>query len=208
MKHPKLLSLLGLTLFIALSFHALSSDDAPIAAKAHEQQADYFAGRIVSKQFNHDGKPQSVMISQSMTHFPNNTALLKQVTLILYQQNEAPVKITADKARILDNHHRIVLQDHVTLTQARSKTNSEKTVLTDEISYYPKQKIARTDKAVVYREPSTEVHSVGMSFDLQAKTIHLSSHARGRYASTDSASHLQPIAITPVRLAERSAAKR
>lgn len=211
MKRRKLLSyalIAGIVGVLMMTLETLSNDAHKKNHATKSSGPDYFARQITTKQFDKNGDQQSQLTSKSMQHFANDTTRLLEVTLILYRHGEAPIQITADEAYITDHSHKIRLQDHVRLHQKASNTNSEKTVLTDEMIYFPKQKLASTDKAVVYREPNTEVHSIGMQFDLKTQQIHLSSKARGHYASTDTNGVMHPIALSPVRLAKRSPTSR
>ena len=68
--------------------------------------------------------------------------------------------------------------------QKENAHTSESTISTEELTYFPKDKLATSALKVTYKQQNNQVEAVGMRAYLNDKRVQLLSQARGTYAPT------------------------
>jgi lipopolysaccharide export system protein LptC len=140
---------------------------------------------LTVKQFNAQGQLVNVLKTPLLHHIPkDNKHWLKTPCILVSQDNDPPWEITSNEATSLNGGEEITFSKHVVIHQTPNATSPESTLLTEEMIYYPKKKIATTNLPVTFEQPGNKVQSQGMMAYLNEKRIKLLGNARGQYDPT------------------------
>lgn len=143
-------------------------------AQTLAQTPDYIIKNIEVHQFNEQGKLVNFLSSPEMTSIPeNNTHWLKKPYIVLYQEGQAAWKISSTNAKSINHGEKITFIKQVVIHQDKSDKNEDNTFKTEELTYIPKKKYATTDQAILFEQPGSVVHSVGMRANLDTKHVQL-----------------------------------
>lgn len=144
--------------------------------------ADVTVHDLTIHQYDSNGQLSHYLHTPLMRHIPeNNTHWFKTPHIIIAQQNQAPWEIHAQQATAINGGQQISFDKHVVVRQKKDGHSEESTFKTEQITYYPKDKLAMTLLDVIYEQPGTTVRSTGMKAYLADKRIQLLSQARGSY---------------------------
>lgn len=150
------------------------------------QTADAIIEQVTLKQFNEQGELVSQLHTPLVEHIPqHNTHRIKSPLISFTHNNEAPWQIQAKHAVSINGGKKINFYEDVKIHQASSEHNSESTLYTSQISYYPYKKIAITHKEVTFIQPSTTVKARGMKANLADNHIQLLQDARGTHVPSE-----------------------
>lgn len=151
--------------------------------KKNDYHADAFLENVVAINMDKYGAPHSQIKTKKIIHYPaNDTAFITQPLIILYSKDEEmPWLTTAEKGISEHGKEKILLIGNVKIHQESGPNNKEETILTSELTIYPKNDLAKTDKPVTFIEPGTIVNAVGMNAFLKEKRVQLLSKTRGEH---------------------------
>lgn len=140
--------------------------------------ADAVITNLSVRQFDKEGKLAHHLNTPEMRHIPkNDTHILKSPQIIITQADQPPMEIRSTMAKALHGGEQITFRNNVIVHQGQNKNTEESTLRTDELLYYPKQKLATSTKVVTFEKPGSIVHSKGMKAYLEDKHIQLLSRA-------------------------------
>ncbi len=140
---------------------------------------DGYAKNLSIQQFDEKGHLNHHLQALSMQSIPQDNAHdFKMPVLTLYEDNQAPWVISAKTARAIYGGQQITLCHDVIIKQAQHATHPASLFKTTELTYFPKQKFATTDKAIMFKQPDKIVHAVGMNAQLDKKHVQLLHHTR------------------------------
>ena len=147
---------------------------------------DLIINDLTVHQFDANGKLVNYLQTPLMRHTPSkNTHWLKMPHIVAVQQKEAHWDIRSEEATSINNGQQITFNKNVIISQKEEKNNKESIFKTEEITYYPKEKLAMTKKEITYSESGNTIQATGMKAYLDEKRIQLLSQARGTYVSND-----------------------
>lgn len=135
-------------------------------------------------QFNAQGNMANHFYTPELTHFPyNNLSQFIEPRIIVYSQasSEQPWLIQANQGESEQGSKIITLSEHVHMHQQGNGTEKEKTILTDEITYYADTDTATTQDIIYFSEPGLHVKSQGMTANLKEQRIHLLQQVTSEY---------------------------
>lgn len=158
----------------------------PLIVKLDDQTlantADSVVSNLTVRQFDAEGMLVNFLESPEMQHVPDkNTNLFKSPHIILKQENQTSWDIRSKKAQSINKGEQITLVENVIIHQDKSEHTQESTFKTEELTYFPKQKLASTALAVVFEQAGSIVHAIGMKAYLEDKHVELLSKARATY---------------------------
>lgn len=134
------------------------------------------------RQFNTDGLLNSYLESKHMQHIPGQDIYLFQEPHVIISQDKDPTEpaweINAQKAEAIEKGQRIVFRHKVIVHQGKGRSTEESTMNTERLFYFPQKKLATSDKAVVFKQSGSTVHSQGMTANLENKHVELLGQAR------------------------------
>ena len=144
--------------------------------------ADITVHHLTVRQYDTEGKLTHYLQTPLMHHIPlNNTHWFKTPHIMVSQQNQPAWDIHAQQATALNGGQKITFNNKVVAHQQQDEHTQESTLETEEMSYFPKDKLAMTLLEVTYKRAGTTVQSTGMKAYLAEKRVKLLSQARGTY---------------------------
>lgn len=145
---------------------------------------DTIIHHLTVQQFDTDGRRIHYLQTPLMRHIPsNNTHQLKTPHIIVIQQNQPAWDIQAKNATALYGGKQITFNDNVVVYQKKEGDNQETTLKTEEITYFPNDKLATTHKDITFIQAGNLVQSTGMTAYLAENRVKLLNNARGTYES-------------------------
>ena len=176
-------------LFLALLCITCSSwyfASSPVVIKldAHtlSTTTDMTINQLTVHQFDTEGRLVNYLKTPLMRHISaNNTHWLKTPHIIISQQNQPAWEIHAQQATALHGGQQITFNKNVVVHQDKDEHTQESTLKTEAITYFPKDKRAKTLLDVTYERTGNIVQATGMEAYLAEKRVKLLSQARGTY---------------------------
>ncbi|WP_133128217.1 LPS export ABC transporter periplasmic protein LptC [Legionella nagasakiensis] len=133
-------------------------------------------------QYDAHGKLVNYLQTPLLRHIPqDNKHWLKTPHIIITQAKEPPWEIRSKQAISLHGGEKITFSKSVVIHQPKDGHTPESTLKTEEMIYFPKEKLAMTEKEVTYEQPGNIVQSTGMKAYLAEKRVQLLNRARGIY---------------------------
>jgi lipopolysaccharide export system protein LptC len=178
-------TILLLILAVALSSWSivLFNTDNVLPTKHNPKEVDIFMQDVVATMLNKQGLPAMKIVSPKIIHFPeNDTTQILSPNVTVYRNTLSPWQINAKFAKTTQGIHKIYFWDHVEIAHAADAQNPETTLKTESLTVFPDKQIAKTDQPIVFAQPDTTVHAVGMLANMELGTIQLLSNAQGDYA--------------------------
>ncbi len=156
------------------SLLATTEDDATLP--------DAYMDNIVATIMNKQGKPSLKIEAPKMVHFVgNDTTYITHPRVTVYRQSPAPWYINSDSAQALNGLEQVIFTNNVVIYHPADTENPHTTMETASLTIFPDKQQAKTDNAVIIKQPDAVVHAVGMLADLNNGTIKLLSQAKGDY---------------------------
>lgn len=171
-----------------LGWYCASSD--PVQRLDKETLAktvDLTVYHLVAKQFDAQGQLLHRLETPQLQHIPyDNTHELVTPYVMFSQSEQPPWELRAQTAKAINGGQMITFSDDVVIHQIDPHTNTESTITTEELTYYPKKKLAVTDKEICLKRPGSVVQSDGMRAYLADSRVELMRNARGQYKDSHS----------------------
>ncbi|MDP3704548.1 MAG: LPS export ABC transporter periplasmic protein LptC [Legionellaceae bacterium] len=143
---------------------------------------DTIVTELSVQQFDVEGRLIHSLQTPLMQHIPkNNTHLLTTPHIVVKESNQAPWEIRSETATALYGGKQITFNNNVIVHQKKYKQTEETTLTTDEITYFPKNKLATTSKEVTLKQANNQMQSTGMKAYLAENRVQLLGNARGHY---------------------------
>lgn len=143
---------------------------------------DTIIHQLTILQFDIDGHLTHYLHTPLMQHIPlNNTHQLKTPHVIVNQLQQPAWEIHAEEAIALHGGEQITFNKHVIIHQNMDAHTPEKSLRTEQITYFPKSKFATTHKEITFDQAKNRVQSTGMQAYLGENRVKLLSNARGVY---------------------------
>lgn len=135
------------------------------------------------KQYNAQGQLAHRLKTPLMTHVPNGDVNhFTQPRITIMQEKQEPWNIQSQEGTSQKGGEKIIFKNQVKLTQKLVNTDAVNYFETEELSYFPKDKMAETSKDIHYVQPGAVVDATGLKAWLNEKRVQLLSNARGIYA--------------------------
>ncbi len=150
---------------------------------SNRHDPDYMMENFVTTQTDIKGQLRYVLAAAKMTHFPDDdTTVLEQPKFTQYATDKPYTKIEGKRANVSPDGEEIEILDDVVVVRDAFKGKGKMTVLTDKLTVFPNQDLAKTDRPVVIKQaPKTVIHATGMVYDKKKKTIQLLKRVNAHY---------------------------
>ncbi|WP_419420882.1 LPS export ABC transporter periplasmic protein LptC [Legionella sp. D16C41] len=143
---------------------------------------DSIAIGLKVQQFDSKGALAHSLESPQAKHIPEKDIYIFATPhIVLKQENEPNWDIHAQKALAFEKGKQINLRGNVVIHQEKGLKSPESTLKTEELTYFPEQKFATTNLAVIFRQPGSVIHSEGMNAYLDQKRVELLNNAHATY---------------------------
>jgi|GEM_PF-4789048 len=153
-----------------------------------EQGSDYYISDALIEEYNVTGTLGYQLVSDTISHFPNNdTTLLQQPLLTMFGDKGEVTTARSVHGKVLPGGNDIELWDNVVIIQSQPSDESPEALVqrvrmdTDFITLFPDEEIADTDRPVLITDTAGETRAVGMTAWYQSGKVHLKSRVRGVY---------------------------
>lgn len=173
--------LIVLTLLAALTFwlqYATRVDEGPTAGKARHDP-DFFVDGFTLRKFNPQGMLEYTLVGQKMLHYADDDSTDVTLPQLAYFGRPQTMHLGAKRALVSKNGNEVVLIDDVRAVREASAQDPEVVMTTTELSVYPDQEFAATDKAVKIVQGKSVMNGVGMELDSKVQVYKLLSKAYG-----------------------------
>ncbi len=146
---------------------------------------DAYSVGITSVLYNEAGRVDYTLEATEQTHYLDNTTVLNNPYVRLYQDSGERWNIAARSGRIhgaadSDNIERLDLSDEVELFQVDA-AGERMTLTTGFISLFPGTETMNTDREVTMTTNALRQTAIGMHVDLRQDKLTFRSQVRGRY---------------------------
>jgi lipopolysaccharide export system protein LptC len=149
------------------------------------KKADSYMEHVTAITLGKEGNPIMKLVTPKMVHYPENDSTdIFAPRVTIYRKSPQPWFIDADFAKASFGISEILFWSNVNIHHPTDSENPKTSLLTESLTIFPDQQLARTDKEVTFMQPDTTVHAVGMLANLNDNTIQLLSQAQGTYAPT------------------------
>lgn len=157
----------------------------PVDEKTLAATPDATISQLTVRQFAMTGQLSHYLHTPRLNHVALNDAhYIHQPHVIIIQTNQPAWEIHAQQAIALHGGQKITFKQHVYIHQKKNATTSEKTLQTEQLTYYPHKKLASTRHEITFKQPGNIIQSIGMQAYLDENRVKLLSNARGSYAAT------------------------
>ena len=145
---------------------------------------------FVTMQTDTTGKLRYVLAAAKMVHYPDDdSTVLEQPKFTQYSTDKPYTKIEGLRANVSSNGEEIEILDNVVVVRQAFAGKGEMQVLTDKLTLFPNQDLAKTDRPVVIKQaPKTVIHATGMIYDKNKKTLQLFKRVNAHYEKPKSKS--------------------
>ncbi|MDF1758855.1 MAG: LPS export ABC transporter periplasmic protein LptC [Legionellaceae bacterium] len=134
------------------------------------------------KEFDANGVMINFLETPLIRHVPeNNTHYLTKPHLIINQEDKAPWEINSLEAVAMRGGKEVKFSDDVVIVQKEYGNSEEVSVYTDEITYFPGEKYALTQKNVKLLQGGSFIMATGIKAYLDESRVQLLSNARAHY---------------------------
>ena len=132
--------------------------------------------------FDQSGNITNQFYTSKITHFiTNNNYIFDNPRIKMYNSNEQPWDITANKGRSEGGKSKVYLWDDVKVVQAASSNNSDFNIATSSLTVYPNIKFAETDAPVTIIQGESIAKAIGAKADFKSGTVSLLSNVECQY---------------------------
>ncbi len=180
-----LLVLLVLTIYSGRYMFSGDSAVVETTAPGAEITYDAYSVGITSVLYDEAGRLDYTLEATEQTHYLDNTTVLNNPYVRLYQDSGERWNIAARSGRIhgaadSDNIERLDLSDEVELFQVDA-AGERMTLTTGFISLFPGTETMNTDREVTMTTNALRQTAIGMHVDLRQDKLTFRSQVRGRY---------------------------
>lgn len=176
---PLILFLISILLVIEW-FEYMHSFIPLIPAPSHHP--DSFMTGVSAVQYDKEGQLHYRFKAEKVSSYSNPSTIKASKLFYTFQDKaKIPWTIQADEGVTHDDMNRIILQSHVLLQRLSTARSRHLTLTTSQLTLYPDQSLAETDKPVTIVQPNSKINSIGLRADLHKGTIQLLSTNQGEY---------------------------
>lgn len=179
------LVLAGLMALLTFWIYQTVEEQGPKIDGSNRHDPDYIMQNFVTTQTDDEGKLRYVLAATKMSHFPDDdSSVLEQPKFTQYTTDKPYTKIEGLSANVSSDGEEIEMIDDVVVVRQASADKGEMRVLTDRLTIFPNQDLAKTDRPVVIKQaPKTVIHATGMIYDKNKKTLQLFKRVNAHYES-------------------------
>jgi lipopolysaccharide export system protein LptC len=150
------------------------------ALKQKSNRPDFYMKNFTLRNYTTNGELKYKAIGESLIRYPKDDSLeIEQLDMQAYKQDEAPLNINANNARITNNGDHILLTGAVDIQQAKYKDNDSLSIQTEKLFMDNLRDYMETNKAITIQTSKHKMQGIGMQAWLEHKKYRLFSQVRG-----------------------------
>jgi lipopolysaccharide export system protein LptC len=137
-------------------------------------EPDYIVERFSFVRLNKEGKPSYIISGDKLTHRPvDDSSEIDKPIVRSLAQDQPPMDIRSNTARVDDVNSRVTLRDDVTIDRAAGQTNKALHLETDKLVIYPDEDRMETDQPVRMKSGETTAQASGMRANNASRQLEL-----------------------------------
>ncbi len=177
------LVLAGLMALLTFWIYQTVEEQGVVKNGSNRHDPDYMMENFVTTQTDTAGKLRYILAANKMVHYPDDdTTVLEQPKFTQFSTDKPYTKVKGKSANVSPNGEEIEIIDDVVVVREAFGEKGEMTVLTDRLTVFPEQDLAKTDRPVVIKQaPKTVIHATGMIYDKKKKTMKLLNRVKAHY---------------------------
>lgn len=177
------LVLAGLMALLTFWIYQTVEEQGVVKNGSNRHDPDYMMENFVTTQTDTTGKLRYILAASKMVHYPDDdTTVLEQPKFTQFSTDKPYTKVKGKSANVSPNGEEIEIIDDVVVVREAFGEKGEMTVLTDRLTVFPEQDLAKTDRPVVIKQaPKTVIHATGMIYDKKKKTMKLLNRVKAHY---------------------------
>lgn len=173
-------ALAGLTLW--LRYVSVLPEERHDGKERHDP--DYIVHGATAHKFDKTGSLQYTLTASEIKHYPDDESMWLTKPVLTAQKAKKPTTTTQANTGVLtDNNKRLDLEGDVKITRAASGKSEALELTTSQLTAFPDDEKAFTQKPVRITQGASWTTGVGMQVDQKAETYVLQSQARASIAS-------------------------
>ncbi len=178
--------ILAVLLFLAIVLYGVMSPETPVPFFEEElllsDEPDAFVVNATYTSYGNEGKLESILKTNQAKHYPRtDTGLLANPSLELYQDGELRWVAQSQQGEFDMTNDTLVLSGDVEVI-GETRNGTPLTMQTNSLTYANKSSFIRTDDAVVISSPGSQLSALGMTANVEDRTVILESNVKGHYA--------------------------
>jgi lipopolysaccharide export system protein LptC len=143
---------------------------------------DFFMTNTTYIQFDQNGNISNQFYTSKIIHFANNNNyVFNNPRIKMYNTNELPWDITANKGRSEGGKSKVYLWDNVKVVQTSNSKTNDFDITTTSLTVYPSIKFAETNDPVIIVQGKSIAKAVGAKADFKSGTVSLLSNVECEY---------------------------
>jgi lipopolysaccharide export system protein LptC len=181
-----LLPLALLTLLAGATFwleRATKVDDGSMSGKSRHDP-DFIIDKFTTRRFNLDGGLQHSLTAQKMTHYADDDTTEVALPALTYFAHQPPTQLNARQAWISTDGKEVRLTNEVRMVRPASRDQAELVVTSSELSIFPDDEKALTDKPVTIASGRSLLNGKGLEADNRTHIFTLLGRAQGTIYKT------------------------
>jgi len=177
------LVLAGLMALLTFWIYQTVEEQGAINNRSNRHDPDYMMNNFVTTQTDVAGQLRYILAAAKMVHYPDDdTTVLELPKFTQFATDKPYTKIEGKSANVSPDGEEIEIIDDVVVVREAYGEKGEMTVLTDRLTVFPDQELAKTDRPVVIKQaPKTVIHATGMIYDKKKKTMQLLNRVNAHY---------------------------
>lgn len=175
--------LAGLMALFTFWIYQTVDEQAPKSDGSSRHDPDYIMDDFVTTQTDETGELRYVLAARKMMHYPDDdTTQLEQPAFTQYSTDKPYTKIKGQRANVSPDGEEIEIFDDVVVIREEFGGKGEMQVLTDKLTVFPNQDLAKTERPVIITQaPKTVIKATGMIYDKKKKTMKLLRNVNAHY---------------------------
>ncbi len=174
--------LMSLMTFSWYFYNLNSSVHIQMDSRVLDSTIDTIVTDLSVRQFNTEGQLIHVLTTPLLQHIPaSNKHLLKEPLITVQEPNQGSWEIHAREATALNGGKQISFNKQVIVHQHKFNQTEPTTLMSEEIIYFPQEKLAVSTKEVTFRQVNNHIKSTGMKAYLAENRVELLQHAQAHY---------------------------
>ncbi len=140
---------------------------------------DYVIDNFTTRSFNLDGGLQHMLSAQRMLHYPDDETTEVNAPALVYFDQTPPTRVSAKLAWVSRDGKEVRLIEDVRMVREASAARPALVVSSAELSVFPDDEIARTDKPVTIVNGQSTLSGRGLEANNRTQLFTLLGHVRG-----------------------------
>lgn len=158
---------------------AFDAEDPGVRLGGPASEPDYIVENFSFVRMTDDGRPSYLVSGKRLTHIPQgDVSTVEGPVLRGVEPGRPPMTVTADRARIYHQQHRVDFLGNVDLQRPRTASSEALRVRTQALTALPDEEILKTDQPIEMQLGASSVRGAGMMANNATQKLHIASRGQ------------------------------